>query len=55
MFKYNKAWIAAIAAPVSLIVVTFITTGLGIEVAGLDTVVAAAVTGALTWLVPNIS
>lgn len=53
MFKYNKMWVAGIAAPVSAILGELITVGFGIDIPGASTVIMAAVTGFLTWLVPN--
>lgn len=55
MFKYNKMWVAGIAAPLSTILGDFITVGLGITfIPNLDMAIAAVVTAAVTWLVPNV-
>ena len=58
MFRFNaKAFVGAITAPVSLILVSFFTDGLGFEqpwlAPAIDYAVTAAATGFLTWLVPN--
>ena len=54
MFKYNKMWVAGIAAPLSTIVGEFITVGLGITfIPNLELAIAAIITAGVTWIVPN--
>lgn len=51
MLKYNKAWVAGIAAPLTAMITSFFNEGLGIP--GFEPVASFAVAAFLTWLVPN--
>jgi hypothetical protein len=53
MFKYNKAWVAGIVAPLAVIVSAFLSDGLGLEVAGLETAITMGITALITFIVPN--
>ena len=58
MLRFNaKAWVAGIVAPVTLILTTLATHGLGLDQPwvqpAIEYGVTAVLTGLATWLVPN--
>ena len=58
MFRFNaKAWVSGIVAPLTLVVTTAVTQGLGLDLPWVAPAVeyglTALLTGLATWAVPN--
>ncbi len=58
MFRFNaKAWVGGLVAPLTLILTTFVTEGVGLDLPwvqpAIEYGVVALLTGLATWLVPN--
>ena len=52
--RFNrKAWSAAIAAPLSAVIIATVRDGLGLALPGLEEFTLSAVTAGVVWAVPN--